>query len=61
MKCVVDIFWSVTYLDLETGIIVEGDPGLVVEGVGAGLVLLALQGPVALLQGLANLKKKPLW
>ena len=57
LKVVVDISWSVTNLDLETGVIVEGDPGLVVEGVGAGLVLLALQSPVALLQVLADLLK----
>ena len=48
---------SVLRLDLQTGRVVEGHPEVVAaEAVRSGQVLVALHGPVAALQGLANLQ-----
>ena len=43
-------------LDLETRVVVEGDPLVAEEGVGAGEVLVPLQGPVTHGEKLTNLK-----
>lgn len=42
-------------LDLETRVVIEGDPLVAEEGVGAGEVLVPLQGPVTHGEQLANL------
>ena len=43
------------HLNFQTNVIVEGDPHPAVVGVGARHVLLPLEGPVAVLDGLAHL------
>ena len=43
------------HLNFQTNIIVKGDPHPAVVGVGARHVLLPLEGPVAVLDGLAHL------
>ena len=43
-------------LDLETRVVIEGDPLVPEEGVGAGEVLIPLQGPVTHGEKLTNLK-----
>ena len=43
-------------LDLETRVVIKGDPLVPEEGVGAGEVLVPLQGPVTHGEKLTNLK-----